>query len=77
MVVVAVPSKAFREISKSLANFSGTIVSVTKGIEHETGLTMCGVLSQIAPLAKLAAIVRADARARSRARNSDGHCCCE
>jgi glycerol-3-phosphate dehydrogenase (NAD(P)+) len=56
LVVVAVPSKAFREISQSLTNFSGTIVSVTKGIEHETGLTMCGVLAQTASQAKLAAL---------------------
>ncbi len=32
------------------------VVSVTKGIEHETGLTMCGVLAQTAPRAKSAAL---------------------
>jgi glycerol-3-phosphate dehydrogenase (NAD(P)+) len=31
-------------------------VSVTKGIEHHSGLTMCGVLAQTAPQAKLAAL---------------------
>jgi glycerol-3-phosphate dehydrogenase (NAD(P)+) len=56
LVVVAVPSRGFREISESLAGFTGTIVSVTKGIEHETGLTMCGVLTQTAPKAKWAAL---------------------
>lgn len=55
-VVMAVPSKAFRSVSRSLANFSGIVVSVTKGIEHDTGLTMCGVLAQTAPRAKLAAL---------------------
>ena len=55
-IVVAVPSKAFREVTGALANFSGVAVSVTKGIEHHTGLTMCGVLAQTAPKAKLAAL---------------------
>jgi glycerol-3-phosphate dehydrogenase (NAD(P)+) len=54
--VVAVPSRAFRVTAQSLGKFSGTIVSVTKGIEYETGLTMCGVLSQAAPKAKVAAL---------------------
>src|SRR5947208_386202 len=31
-VVVAVPSKAFREVTSQLSNYSGVIVSVTKGI---------------------------------------------
>jgi glycerol-3-phosphate dehydrogenase (NAD(P)+) len=56
VIVVAVPSKAFREVTKSLSNFSGIAVSVTKGIEYSTGLTMCGVLSETAPRAKGAAL---------------------
>jgi glycerol-3-phosphate dehydrogenase (NAD(P)+) len=55
-VIVAVPSKAFREVTKSLASFSGIVVSVTKGIEYHSDLTMCGVLAQTAPKAKLAAL---------------------
>lgn len=55
-VVVAVPSKAFREVTSHLKNFPGTIVSVTKGIESETGLTMCGLLAGTAPRAKCAAL---------------------
>jgi glycerol-3-phosphate dehydrogenase (NAD(P)+) len=55
-IVVAVPSKAFREVTARLANFSGLIVSVTKGIEHDSGLTMCGVLGQTAPWANRAAL---------------------
>jgi glycerol-3-phosphate dehydrogenase (NAD(P)+) len=55
-VVVAVPSKAFREVTAALQSFSGILVSVTKGIEHQTGLTMCGVLAENAPQAKLAAL---------------------
>ena len=55
-VVVAVPSKAFRKVTAALKDFPGITVSVTKGIEHETGLTMCGILEQTAPQAKLAAL---------------------
>jgi glycerol-3-phosphate dehydrogenase (NAD(P)+) len=55
-VVVAVPSKPFREVTRSLSAFSGVAVSVTKGIEYHSGLTMCGVLADTAPEAKLAAL---------------------
>jgi glycerol-3-phosphate dehydrogenase (NAD(P)+) len=55
-VVMAVPSKAFREVSHCLREFTGAVVSVTKGIESETGLTMCGVLRETAPRARLAAL---------------------
>jgi glycerol-3-phosphate dehydrogenase (NAD(P)+) len=55
-VVVAVPSKAFRQVTQTLKDFSGIVVSVTKGIEHASGLTMCGVLAQNAPSAKIAAL---------------------
>ena len=55
-VVAAVPSKSFREVTRSLQHFSGIVVSVTKGIEHQTGLTMCGVLAETAPQARCAAL---------------------
>ncbi len=55
-VVVAVPSKAFREVTRAMAHFSRVAVSVTKGIEHHTGLTMCGILAENAPQARLAAL---------------------
>jgi glycerol-3-phosphate dehydrogenase (NAD(P)+) len=55
-VVVAVPSKAFREVASNLRHYAGLVVSVTKGIEHDSGLTMCGVLAQAAPQAKTAAL---------------------
>ncbi len=56
LVVVAVPSQPFREVTSQLAAYTGLVVSVTKGIEHKTGLTMCGVLSQTAPRAACAAL---------------------
>jgi glycerol-3-phosphate dehydrogenase (NAD(P)+) len=55
-IVVAVPSQPFREVTRQLAHYSGLIVSVTKGIEYDTGLTMCGVLATTAPSAKWAAL---------------------
>lgn len=55
-VVVAVPSKAFREVTRALKDFTGVVVSVTKGIEYETGLTMCGILAENAPQARCAAL---------------------
>jgi glycerol-3-phosphate dehydrogenase (NAD(P)+) len=55
-VVLAVPSKAFRQVTRCLAAYAGIVVSVTKGIEFDTGLTMCGVLRQNAPRARVAAL---------------------
>ncbi|MBI3416434.1 MAG: NAD(P)-dependent glycerol-3-phosphate dehydrogenase [Verrucomicrobia bacterium] len=56
VVVVAVPSKAFRAVTKSLQEFRGLVVSVTKGIEYETDLTMGVVAQANAPLARVAAL---------------------
>jgi glycerol-3-phosphate dehydrogenase (NAD(P)+) len=56
VVVVAIPSKPFREATVCLRDFAGTVVSVTKGIEYETGLTMSGVLEHNAPRARIAAL---------------------
>lgn len=56
VLVIAVPSRAFREVTQHLGSFRGTIVSVTKGIEFSTGLTMCGILGTTAPHAQSAAL---------------------
>jgi glycerol-3-phosphate dehydrogenase (NAD(P)+) len=56
VVIAAVPSRAFREVTKNFSGFTGVVVSVTKGIEHESGLTMCGVLAQTVPGARSAAL---------------------
>jgi glycerol-3-phosphate dehydrogenase (NAD(P)+) len=55
-VVIAVPSKGFREVAQNLADYHGLIVSVTKGIEYDTGLTMCGILAKLTPRAQCAAL---------------------
>jgi glycerol-3-phosphate dehydrogenase (NAD(P)+) len=55
-VVVAVPSRPFRQVTSHLGKFSGIVVSVTKGIEYDTGLTMSSVLKHTAPKARIAAL---------------------
>lgn len=55
-VVIAVPSKAFREIAAGLPVAERLLVSVTKGIEYQTGLTMSRVLRECAPRAEIAAL---------------------
>lgn len=55
-VVVAVPSKAFREVAAHLAGFQGVAASVTKGIDYEQGITMSAILSALAPRARVAAL---------------------
>ncbi|MGA4644181.1 NAD(P)H-dependent glycerol-3-phosphate dehydrogenase [Limisphaera sp. 4302-co] len=56
LVVVASVSRAFRSVTTCLAGFRGVVVTVTKGIEYETGLTMSGVLRQTAPHARVVAL---------------------
>lgn len=52
VAVVAVPSKAFRKVTSHLGDYRGIVISVTKGIEFDSGLTMCGVLAETAPQAR-------------------------
>lgn len=54
--ILATRSSAFREVSSALGGFDGIVVSVTKGIEFETGLTMGGVLAETAPRARHVAL---------------------
>ena len=56
IVVMAVPSRAVRATATMISGFQGTVVSVTKGIEYESGLTMCGVIRQCIPGATIAAL---------------------
>jgi glycerol-3-phosphate dehydrogenase (NAD(P)+) len=55
-VVIAVPSKFFRDVTSQFSAFDGLAVSVTKGIEYETGLTMSGLLKTTMPKAAAAAL---------------------
>ncbi len=56
VAVLATPSRYFREITSELSGFAGLAVSVTKGIEYDTGLTMSGVLGQTMPKAAAAVL---------------------
>jgi glycerol-3-phosphate dehydrogenase (NAD(P)+) len=55
-VVVAVPSRFLREVTARLPDFRGIAVSVTKGIEDESGLTMTGILRATMPECKAGAL---------------------
>ena len=55
-IIVAVPSHAFREIAVHLGSFAGLAVSATKGIEHDSGLTMTGILQATMPHARPVAL---------------------
>jgi glycerol-3-phosphate dehydrogenase (NAD(P)+) len=54
--VIAVPSKFFRSVTSQISSFSGIAISVSKGIEYDTGLTMSGVLQTTMPKATPAAL---------------------
>jgi len=56
LVVVAAVSKAFRDVTRSLGAFDGIVVSVTKGIEFETGMTMTDILNETAPRSRVVAM---------------------
>jgi len=55
-VVLAIPSQAFREVSEKLKGHPGIFVSVTKGIEFETGDTMSRILRELAPADRVVAL---------------------
>jgi glycerol-3-phosphate dehydrogenase (NAD(P)+) len=48
-VAIAVPSRVFRAAAKNLAGYRGVLVSATKGIEFDSGLTMCGIVREVIP----------------------------
>jgi len=56
LVLMAVPSKGFREVAMKLEQVEKPIVSVTKGIEYESGMTMTQVLESCAPKASVGAL---------------------
>lgn len=56
VLLLATRSSALREVSGRLSRFRGIVVSVTKGIEFETGLTMSGVLQETLPAGRVVAL---------------------
>lgn len=55
-VVLAIPSQAFRPVVSKLKGHPAIFVSVTKGIEYETGETMSRVLREYASADRVAAL---------------------
>jgi len=56
LVVVAAVSKGFRPVTQALGAYEGIVVSVTKGIEFETGLTMTDILRENSPRSRVVAM---------------------
>ena len=55
-LIVGVASVGFRSVAAQLAGTSAMLISITKGLEFDTGLTMSGVLRQCAPGAPVAVL---------------------
>ncbi|HEY3932394.1 MAG TPA: NAD(P)H-dependent glycerol-3-phosphate dehydrogenase [Verrucomicrobiae bacterium] len=55
-VVMAIPSEAFRSVAVKLKNCPAILVSVTKGIEFETGETMSRILREHASANRVVAL---------------------
>jgi glycerol-3-phosphate dehydrogenase (NAD(P)+) len=56
VVVIAIPSQFFRDVAVKLKGHPGIFISVTKGIEFETGETMSRILREHAPSNRVAAL---------------------
>lgn len=56
VIIMAIPSQAFRQVATKLKGHPATFVSVTKGIEFETGDTMSTILREFAPADRVAAL---------------------
>jgi len=56
LVVVAAVSKGLRNVTRVLGAYEGIVVSVTKGIEFETGLTMTDILKENSPCSRVVAM---------------------
>ena len=55
-LVMAIPSQSFRQVAAKLKGHPAILVSVTKGIEFETGETMSRILREHAPANRVAAL---------------------
>ncbi|HTY87110.1 MAG TPA: NAD(P)H-dependent glycerol-3-phosphate dehydrogenase [Candidatus Acidoferrum sp.] len=55
-IVLAIPSQSFRQAAMNLKGHPAILVSVTKGIEFETGETMSRILREQAPANRVAAL---------------------
>ena len=56
VLVLAIPSQFFSDVAEQLKGHPGIFVSVTKGIEFETGDTMSRILGRVTTADKIAAL---------------------
>jgi glycerol-3-phosphate dehydrogenase (NAD(P)+) len=56
ILVMAIPSQAFRQVAAGLEGHPAILLSVTKGIEFESGITMSSILREVAPANRVAAL---------------------
>lgn len=56
VLVMAIPSQFYRSVAEKLKGHPGIMVSVTKGIEYDTGETMSRILRELAPADRVAAL---------------------
>lgn len=55
-LVMAIPSQSFRQVAAKLKGHPAILLSVTKGIEFETGETMSSILREQVPANRVAAL---------------------
>jgi len=55
-IVMAIPSQSFRQVAVKLKGHPGIFVTVTKGVEFETGETMSRILREHTPANRVAAL---------------------
>lgn len=55
-IVIAIPSQSFRQVASKLKGHPALLVSVTKGIEYETGETMSSILREQVPANRVAVL---------------------
>lgn len=55
-ILMAVPSKAVRDVAARISDSRALFVSVTKGIDYDTGKSMCGLLRECVPGARVSAL---------------------
>lgn len=55
-LVIAVPSKGIVDVAKAIQGTTRLVVSVTKGIDFETGQTMSALLREFMPSARIGAL---------------------
>jgi len=56
VIVVSIPSQGLADVVGQISGYEGIMVSTTKGVDYESGLTMSGIISQRCPAAKVAAL---------------------